>query len=131
MNNEEKDLKEQSNSNQIDMSAFVETFNKTMEMIKPIFETLAKTFKEIWEKVNGKTLLIYARAAKEAEYKYIKKGKRYVKVRRKNSEDISRAFSRKVKHYKKQIQRSLSSKWNDWVYLSRPLCNRLVLIQKI
>ena len=110
MNNEEKDLKEQSNSNQIDMSAFVETFNKTMEMIKPIFETLAKTFKEIWEKVNGKTLLIYARAAKEAEYKYIKKGKRYVKVRRKNSEDISRAFSRKIKHYKKQIQRSLSSK---------------------
>lgn len=110
MNNEEKDLKEQSNGSQIDLSAINETFKKTMEMVKPIIETLAKTFREIWEKIDGKTLLIYVRAAKEAEYKYIKKGKRYVKVRRKNSEDIGRAFSRKVKHYKKQIQRSLSSK---------------------
>lgn len=110
MNNEEKDLKEQSNGSQIDLSAINETFKKTMEMVKPIIETLAKIFREIWEKIGGKTLLIYVRAAKEAEYKYIKKGKRYVKVRRKNSEDISRTFSRKVKHYKKQIQRSLSSK---------------------
>lgn len=110
MNNEEKDLKEQSNGNQIDMSAFIETFNKTMEMVKPILETLAKTIREIWKKIDGKALLIYVRAAKETEYKYIKKGKRYVKVRRKNSEDISRTFSRKIKHYKKQIQRSLSSK---------------------
>ena len=74
MNNEEKDLKEQSNNNQIDMSAFVETFNKTIEMVKPIIETLAKTIRKIWEKIDGKTLLLYVRAAKETEYKYIKKG---------------------------------------------------------
>lgn len=110
MNKEEKDLKEQSNSNQIDLSTIEETFKKVLEMVKPLIETLVQMVRETWKKIDGKTLLIYVRAAKAAEYKYIKKGKRYVKVRRKNSEDISRAFSRKVKHYKKQIQRSLSSK---------------------
>ncbi len=111
MMNSEKNLENNDFGDQaIDSVKIRETLDKIVSLIEPIFDTVLRTVRDIWQKIDGDTLILYIENYKKSEYEYLKKGKRYVKMRRKSSEDISRAFSRKIQHYKKQVQRSLSSK---------------------
>ena len=107
---EEKEIKDFP----MDPEKIQETLDKIYNIARSIARSIAKvisnTFSEFWDRIGGDVILQYKKLYEESQWKYIKKGKRYVKVRRHNSEDIGRAFSRKIQHYKKQVQRSLSSK---------------------
>lgn len=97
-------------SKAIDIEQLKDTIVNIYNAIKPVLESIVKEFGKLWDRIGGDIILNYQKAYDQAQWKYIKKGGRYVKVRRHNSEDIGRAFSRKISHYKKQVQRSLSSK---------------------
>lgn len=94
----------------IDPERNQETLDKLRNIVKSIAKVISDTLSEFWDRIGGNVILQYKKLYEESQWKYIKKRKRYVKVRRHNSEDIGRAFSRKIQHYKKQVQRSLSSK---------------------
>lgn len=94
----------------IDIEQLKVAINNIYNALKPLLESIVKEFGKLWDRIGGDTILYCQKAYDQSQWKYIKKGKRYVKVRRHNSEDIGRAFSRKILHYKKQVQRSLSSK---------------------
>lgn len=94
----------------MDPKQIQETLDKLCNIARSIAKVIADTFSEFWGRIGGDVILQYKKLYEESQWKYIKKGKRYVKVRRHSSEDIGRAFSRKIQHYKKKIQRSLSSK---------------------
>lgn len=107
---EEKENNIDSNVPTIDVEKLKTAIENICNAIKPVLEEFIKEFKEFWDRIDGNTLLFYRQAYEQSEWKYVKKGKKYIKVRRHNNEDISRAFSRKIKHYKKQIQRSIPLK---------------------
>lgn len=103
---EEKEIKDFP----MDPEKIQETLDKIYNIARSIAKVISNTFSAFWDRIGGDVILQYKKLYEESQWKYIKKGKRYVKVRRHNSEDIGRAFSRKIQHYKKQVQRSLSSK---------------------
>lgn len=103
---EEKETKNFS----MNLEQIQETLDKIYNIARSVAKVISNTLSEFWDRIGGDVILQYKRLYEESQWKYIKKGKRYVKVRRHNSEDIGRAFSRKIQHYKKQVQRSLPSK---------------------
>ena len=103
---EEKEIKDLS----MDPEQIQETIDKLCNIARSIAKVISDTFSEFWDRIGGDVILQYKKLYEQSQWKYIKKGKRYVKVRRHNSEDIGRAFSRKIKYYKNQVQRSISSK---------------------
>ncbi len=87
----------------VDLEQSQETLKKISGIAKSLVEVISDTFTEFWDKINGDTILQYKKLYNQSQYKYIKKGKKYVKARRHNSEDISKVFLRKISHYSKKI----------------------------
>ena len=90
--------------NIVETEQLQETLEKIRKIVESLISIINKTIQEIWSKINGNLLVEYQKLYNQSHWKHIKKAKRYVKVRRHNCEDIGRAYSRKIKHYQKQIQ---------------------------
>ena len=88
-----------------DIQKAKETIDSIVSALIPIIKDILDKFKIMWERIDGNTLIYYQKIYNQSSWKYIKKGKKYVKVRRKNSEDISKVFSKRMRHYFKHIQR--------------------------
>lgn len=97
MKEKENDIKDLS----IDSEQIQETLKKISDILNSLGKIILDSFRELWDGTNWDMILQYKKVYEQSQWKYIKKGKRYVKVRRHNSEDIGRAFSRKIQHYKK------------------------------
>lgn len=80
--------KQEKKSKKVDIEQLKTTINNIYDAIKPVIESIAKEFIKLWDKIGRDTILYYQKAYEHSQWKYIKKGKRYVKVRRHNSEDI-------------------------------------------
>lgn len=87
--------------NTVGLEQIQENLDKIKQIVETIIPIISKTIEEVWFKINGNLLLELQKLQNQSHWKYIKKGKKYVKVRRHNCEDVGRTFLRKFKHYQK------------------------------
>lgn len=79
----------------------IPVINKILDTVVEAFNIVSTNVREILNSIDVDTLLKYQDIYSLLLWKKVKKGRKYVMVRRRNNEDISKRFSRKIAHYKK------------------------------